>query len=200
MKVLNQDYSGTGLTFKLVNTTRTLNVDWFERAEWNNTEQTAMKQSLRVGNARVLNIYSVGFKESSFLGYATFPWEYENDPKNDGVVILYSTVPGGTMTPYNLGRVLTHEVGHWVGLYHTFQDGCPLEGSDGGNSGDYVADTPAQAIPSFGCPIDRDSCPADPGVDPVHNFMDVSDNDCMTEFTTGQTKRLRAQIAMFRGL
>lgn len=60
MKVLNQDYSGTGLTFKLVNTTRTLNVDWFERAEWNNTEQTAMKQSLRVGNARVLNIYSVG--------------------------------------------------------------------------------------------------------------------------------------------
>ena len=59
-----------------------------------------------------MNVYSVGFSSAPQLGgYTTFPWSYSDDPKDDGVVILYSTVPGGTAAPYNQGKTLTHESG-----------------------------------------------------------------------------------------
>ncbi|KAJ2915016.1 hypothetical protein MD484_g5383, partial [Candolleomyces efflorescens] len=195
INVLNQDYASTGLTFVLANTTRTINSGWFNNAGPNNSQQTAMKNALRVGNAATLNVYTVGFKSSStsgLLGYATFPSSYSSAPKDDGVVFLFSSVPGGTTTNYNGGQTLTHEVGHWVGLYHTFQGGCT-------GAGDQVADTPPEASPASGCPVGRDTCSGG-GVDPIHNYMDYSYDSCMTEFTPGQTARLTSQIATYRGL
>jgi hypothetical protein len=193
--VLNEDFSSTGLNFVLVNTTRTTNSGWFNNAGPSNSQQTAMKNALRAGGAADLNVYSVGFKSSStsgLLGYATFPTSYSSAPKDDGVVFLYSTVPGGTTANYNGGQTLTHEVGHWVGLYHTFQGGCS-------GAGDSVSDTPPEASPASGCPSGRDTCSGG-GVDPIHNYMDYSYDSCMTEFTPGQTTRLKSQIATYRGL
>ncbi|RXW25827.1 hypothetical protein EST38_g43 [Candolleomyces aberdarensis] len=194
INVLNQDYASTGLNFVLANTSRITNAGWFNNVGPSNSQQTAMKNALRVGDARTLNVYTVGFKSSStsgLLGYATFPSSYSGAPKDDGVVILFSSLPGGTTTNYNGGQTLTHEVGHWVGLYHTFQGGCS-------GVGDQVADTPPEASPASGCPVGRDTCSGG-GVDPIHNYMDYSYDSCMTEFSAGQTTRLQSQIATYRG-
>ncbi|TFK23790.1 metalloprotease [Coprinopsis marcescibilis] len=195
INVLNQDFAGTGLSFTLVNTTRTINSSWFQSAAPSTSQQTAMKRALRRGGAADLNIYSVGFKSGSgagLLGYATFPSSYTGNSLDDGVVILYSSVPGGTTTPFNLGQTATHEVGHWVGLYHTFQGGCSA-------TGDQVSDTPPEASPASGCPTGRDTCSGG-GVDPIHNFMDYSNDACMDNFTPGQITRLRSQLLTYRGL
>lgn len=193
--VLNTDYGPTGLQFQLVNVTRVVNANWFNDAGPETPEQTEMKTALRRGGPDALNLYSVSFNNSAaegLLGYATFPFNYTMNPKDDGVVINFASLPGGVAAPYNLGRTLTHEVGHWVGLYHTFQDGC-----DG--DGDYVDDTPAEAEAARGCPIGRDSCTA-PGLDPVQNYMDYSDDSCLNNFTPGQIVRLRQQIYAYRNI
>ncbi|KAI0042587.1 metalloprotease [Auriscalpium vulgare] len=192
---LNDGYSGSGLSFTLVNTSRTVSSDWFSNVGPDSSQQTAMKKSLRKGGAAALNLYSTGFASSAnngLLGYSTFPSDYSGAPTDDGVVFLFSTVPGGSETNYNEGKTVTHEVGHWVGLYHTFQGGCS-------GSGDQVADTPAEASAASGCPVGRDTC-SSAGVDPIHNYMDYSYDSCMSEFTAGQIARFKSQLATYRGI
>lgn len=183
--VMNRDYSGTGLQFQLVNVTRVVNAKWFNDAGPETPEQTEMKTTLRRGGPDALNIFTVSFNNSAtdgLLGYATFPADYNGNPKDDGVVVNFATLPGGTAAPANLGRTLTHETGHWVGLYHTFQDGCEGEG-------DYVDDTPSEAVAAYGCPIGRDTCNA-PGLDrkPDSSILPRLEGICDTDLPLSHSK------------
>jgi hypothetical protein len=199
MDVLNKDFTRTGLRFDLKGIKRVVNPSWYKKTSYDTVENTEMKRALRTGGPETLNIYTVGFTDvGGLLGYATFPADYKGNPTDDGVVILSESLPGGKATQYNLGRTLTHEVGHWVGLYHTFQTDSGLDECDRSGRGDYVFDTPLENGPASGCPIGRDSCPRDHGVDPISNFMDYTVDSCMTEFTLGQVLRLRGQIALYR--
>ncbi|PIL36885.1 hypothetical protein GSI_00575 [Ganoderma sinense ZZ0214-1] len=194
--VLNEDYAPSGLQFVLAGTTRTVSWEWFNNVNPSTpTDQTQMKQQLRQGGAADFNVYSVGFTTpaaAGLLGYSTFPADYASDPTDDGSVILFSSLPGGSTDRFNEGKTLTHEAGHWVGLYHTFMGGCT-------GSGDLVDDTPPEASPASGCPTGRDTC-SSPGLDPINNYMDYSDDSCMTQFTPGQGARMADQLRTYRDI
>ncbi|HEX8557867.1 MAG TPA: zinc metalloprotease [Pyrinomonadaceae bacterium] len=197
IRVLNDAYAGatggasTPFRFQVVGVDRTQNDQWFTAVIGSRAERQ-MKNALHKGTAKDLNFYTNGMGQS-LLGWATFPWEYAGNPTMDGVVCHYASLPGGTLSPYNLGDTATHEVGHWMGLYHTFQGGCTL-------TNDEVADTNAQASSTSGCPTGRDSCQVDgPGrLDPIENFMDYSTDSCMFLFTPGQSVRMDEKHATYR--
>jgi hypothetical protein len=188
MSVLNAAFGGTGWSFNLVAVDRTTNATWFASCDANATE-AQMKSALRRGSADDLNIYSCS-PGGGLLGWATFPSSYASNPSDDGVVVLFSSLPGGSAVPYDLGDTATHEVGHWMGLYHTFQGGCS-------KSNDTVSDTAAERSAAFGCPSGRDTC-GSAGLDPITNFMDYTDDACMFQFTSGQDARMDGAFSTYR--
>lgn len=186
--VLNEAFAPTGWTFNLVEITRTANNTWYTMGHGSSAEAQA-KAALRSGSADDLNIYTAN-PGGGLLGWATFPSSYVSNPKGDGVVLLYSSLPEGAAAPYNEGDTGTHEVGHWMGLYHTFQGGCS-------KSGDLVSDTPSERSAAFGCPMGRDTC-SGIGFDPIENFMDYTDDRCMFMFSLGQDARMDAAFSAYR--
>ncbi|CAE6483076.1 unnamed protein product [Rhizoctonia solani] len=195
IEATNKHYAKSGIRLKLVSVDYTINPDWFNNMFFNTTEESEAKTKLRKGGPADVNVYTAGFRSETAngtLGYATFPFSYAEDPKNDGIVILFSTLPGGSTPKLNQGKTFTHELGHWLGLYHTFQGGCK-------GPGDQVNDTPPEAEAAYGCDYGRDTCPGG-GKDSIHNFMNYSDDACLTEFTPGQFKRLKQQIKLYRGV
>jgi hypothetical protein len=188
IQVLNDAYAPWGWSFTLVEATRIANDSWYVMGYGSTAEKQA-KAALRQGTAEDLNIYSANLG-GGLLGWATFPSSYASNPINDGVVLLYSSLPGGSAAPYNLGDTGTHEVGHWMGLYHTFQGGCA-------KTGDSVGDTAAERSAAYGCPVGRNTCSAE-GSDPIENFMDYTDDKCMFEFTAGQDTRMDSMFSAYR--
>ncbi len=192
VQVLNDAYSQYGISFcydpagqyppKTVN-----NSLWFRMAP-DTAAEIACKASQGVSPDTVLNFYTAR-PESGLIGWATFPFP-KIDRKIDGIVMLDQSLPGSLETPYSNGNIAVHEVGHWLGLYHTFQGGC-----DG--VGDEVVDTQDHPFPDSGCPTFGTSCSA--GVSsPIKNFMNYVDGTCMSEFTPGQVARIKATVSAYR--
>ncbi|KAK5998996.1 Extracellular metalloprotease [Cladobotryum mycophilum] len=185
--VMNQDYAPTGISFTLVGVDRTVHANWSMDQDGDN-----MRQKLRKGDYRDLNLYFIpGIR---IFGYCTLPQMVRPGTQeffSDGCTIRSDTVPGGGLKDYNLGKTAVHEVGHWFGLFHTFEGGCS-------DPGDYIGDTPAQGAASTGCPVGKDSCQWLPGLDPIHNYMDYSIDSCYQNFTPEQIQRMHSFWNKFR--
>ena len=198
IRVLNTTFAGgeggfdTGFSFVLAGVTRTNNPAWFS-ANPGGVNEKAMKETLRQGGPDALNFYST--TAGDFLGWAYLP-DIVTKPGQlelDGIVVDWESLPRVSDTykgRYDQGETATHEVGHWLNLEHTFYGGCSAKG-------DFVADTPPEKTPTSGCPAGKDTCSA-PGLDPIHNYMDYSYDQCYTEFTAGQAQRMRDAWLFYR--
>ena len=217
IRVLNEGFAGTGFSFVLEEIDRVKQPEWFNLVSSNgglprfyrgSGKEVKMKQYFYDDStSETLNIYSASLAQS-LLGWAYFPSDFTDaatldDPLpkyRDGVVVDYRSLPtvqgdtgdSSVYTNYGEGDTATHEVGHWLELYHTFQGGCS-------DPGDYVADTAPEASPAFRCPKGRDTCEGG-GLDPITNFMDYTYDSCMTEFTGGQAARMQMAWTEYRAL
>ena len=153
---------------------------------------TSMKYSSTGGQdawntSDYLNIWVCNLA-SGLLGFATFPG---GNSSTDGVVCDYAYFgnTGTATSPYDLGRTATHEVGHWLNLYHIWGD------SYCGN--DYVSDTPKHEESNYGCPSypHASSCSGTGSSGEMFmNYMDYTNDACMFMFSTGQKNRMRATL------
>ena len=177
----------SNFSFIVYSIDRTTN-DSLASATHNSTADSAMKNALAVDPAHILNIYST---VSGDIGYSSFPWEFPESSKMHGVVINYATLPGGSYPYYGDGDVCIHEVGHYTGLLHTFQDYCA-------GDGDSVSDTRAQqrlTEPNAPCGTYILSCPGSSGDSLANNYMDYSADQCRYIFTYGQNVRINEVMA-----
>ena len=190
LRILNRAFAHTAFKFRIKMITRTTNRSWFY-SNRHSSEELAMKRSLRRGGRGTLNVWSVYGGTGSF---GTYPWWYPGNPQKDGIAHTVRSLPGGSNAPYDKGDLLVHEVGHWLGLFHTYEYGCGRNQSDG------VNDTPAEASAAGSCNERRDSCPRERGRDPVHNYMDQVGDSCANQFTRDQRSRMRTMAVGWRGI
>ncbi|KAB8223948.1 hypothetical protein BDV33DRAFT_199994 [Aspergillus novoparasiticus] len=194
LDVLNNDFRPYNISFDLKRLQLAPHPFWPDRDIYA-TDANEMGRSLRLGNFSSLNIYirrqlSPLFPLMAGVTEQITEWTQisERDMERDGVEITFFSLPGrppvGRST--GLGKALTHEVGHWLGLQHTFAN------SDMCIDGDGIEDTPIHKSFSGNCTEPWDSCPNMPGLDPIYNYMNYVVEDCYKEFTPGQVAHMHS--------
>ena len=193
-EVLNNAYNDFGYTFVTSNIDSAVNAGWyyatdshkFETGQWDNTDQyLAMAQAMTIDVTQSINYFWTGARQTSGLG--VHPWSFPEDDSRHGLFCGNYTIPGGE-PGLNLGITGVHEVGHYLGLYHTFENGCS-------SPGDEVEDTPYQSEANYSCPTSNYSCGS---YDDIGNYMDYMDDECLTHFTQGQKDRIDWAIETYR--
>lgn len=177
------------------------------QSSWSETDiNETVKPSTIWDPTQYMNMWTVNFSDSDLLGYAQFPSSsglqgveaFEGDANTDGVVSSYDVFGSSDFsttfllaTPYDKGRTMTHEVGHFLGLKHIWGDvGSRKTGKDCSGS-DYCDDTPQAGWENYDCLTTYDSCPTNPGNDMTENYMDYTNDICMNIFTQNQKDRMR---------
>lgn len=192
-------YTGQGITFRHNAATQR---KWYVRPEYTGQSPPldTMKTELHVGNYQTLNLYLVHVTEPNWGGTCPNPWRQTMIEPNltkrlklSGCVVNSRTIPGSSHPFMNQGKSAVHEIGHWFGLWHPWEDQGIRNGVGPpnpcwiGNPDDDVADTPKMGWQVEGtCDEEADTCPDQPGKDPVHNYMGYGADSCMNQFTPGQ--------------
>lgn len=187
--------------FVLAGIRRIQNDAWFN---FPSAYEEEYKAALHWDPSRYLNIYTIGIPEDDVtLGWAYYPQDTAGESNFDGIVALYDVIGRGSPhVPFTEGRTITHEVGHYLGLLHTFAPNGEDEGTceNGWNAGDLIQDTPAEEAATYDCPAMAQTCgmnvPSTMGN--VHNYMNYTDDACMFYFTIQQANRAVCSLVNYR--
>lgn len=156
-------------------------------------ERPLLKQVSFWDNTKYLNIYIVKSIPGGTLGYSSFPGAPADE---DGLVVRHNYFGTIGSASGSLGRTGTHEVGHWIGIYHTFNNGC---GTDVCADGDYVCDTPPVSSPNYTCATSNSCSNDSPDVnDQIANYMDYTPESCSDMFSQGQADRMLSTLTTIR--
>ncbi len=183
---LNSGFAKTGFSFYLASVETVVNDVWAYVPKARGTILDDMASTLNTGNQDSANIYITLLE--ALCGLASLP--YAEDPY-EAIYVDARCLPGGD-SPASYDTII-HEMGHFLGLFHTFAqepNGCR-------GKGDFVEDTPYQKVPHFKCRR-YDTCPSKPGVDPVRNYMDYTDDACTNRFSRGQIKLMQSAHSYYR--
>ena len=197
---LNWAYRDSSFSFYLYRADSIKNKAWYNSCVFNTANMQKLRKKAAKDVRYYLNVYSCKLGKPNFYGIATFPPGYP--VPNPGLTYLQGialdpVALGSDQFPY--GLALAHEIGHYLGLFHTFETIFNDGQAECADPGDLVTDTPSQAGNTFGaCPIGRDSCPTLAGADDIPNLMNYATDECWDHFTPVQGDLMLYALEHFR--